>query len=163
MAQRYNLLGYIFSNVNIYYIIIVVNDMKKLNNNGFTLIELIVTIVLLVLVVSISSYSITEVIKRAKEEDYKLLIENINSAVHEYYIECKYGNDDITCQNEITLKYLVDNGYLKGNSTDSDDKFTLVNPKDNKNISSCNIKYTYSDGKISVVAVNPTGSCPTSY
>ena len=133
--------------------------MKKLNRNGFTLVELIATIVVLAVVMGIGSYAITGLIQRSKEKDYELLIKEVNNAVESYYIECKYVNNN--CSYEIKLGDLVKYGFLKGNSTDND--MGLVNPKDNVDISSCNIRYTYSNGKISVQAVNPSGSCPTSY
>ena len=59
------------------------------NTKGFTLVELIATIVLLSLVMGIGAFSITQIIKSAKEKDYKLLIENINNAAELYYQECK--------------------------------------------------------------------------
>jgi len=133
--------------------------MEKLNRKGFTLVELIATIVVLAIVMGIGSYAITGLIQRSKEKDYELLIEEVNNAVEGYYLECKYVNNN--CVSEITLGYLVNNGFLTGNSTDND--MGLVNPMDNVDISGCKIKYTYSNGKINVVAVNPKGSCPSSY
>lgn len=135
--------------------------MMRINNKGFTLIELIVTIVLLTVLMGIGGYSIINIMEGSKEEDYQLLLENINSAVELYYQECTFVTK--TCSNPITLGFLVENGYLKGNSTNDDDTFTLVNPKDNNNISSCEISYTENNGVITVSAVNPSDSCPTSY
>ena len=137
------------------------NRINRINSKGFTLVELIATIVLLALVMGIGSYSITTVIKNSREKDYSLLIKNIKDAVEGYYQECKFVNNN--CDNEITLGYLVKNGYLKGNGTDSSGAMILVNPNDEVDISSCRISYTYSNGKITVTAVNPTGSCPTNY
>lgn len=134
--------------------------MNKMNNKGFTLVELIATIVLLSLVMGLGAYSITAVIKKTREKDYQLLIENVNNAVELYYQECRFVSDN--CADEITLGYLVTNGYLKGNGTNSDDSLTLVNPNDGKNITGCVIKYTY-NGEMELVAVNPTGSCPATY
>ena len=137
--------------------------MKKINNKGFTLIELIATLVILSLVIGLASYSITTLISNSREKNYNLLIEEITTAVELYYQECKYVNDN--CVSDISLGYLVTNGYLKGNATNSDDSFDLVNPKDNESISDCNIKYSYNNGKIEVEAdgQNSTNSCPTSY
>lgn len=151
----------------IYYIIIVVNGMRKLNNKGFTLIELVATVVILGMIMLIGGYAVTELIDNSRDKDYELLINEIKSAVEAYYQECKYVT--VTCSDEgiITLGDLVNNGFLKGNSTiktgNDKDKYTLVNPRDNENITSCQIKYTYSGGNFNVVAVSPTGSCPTSY
>lgn len=136
--------------------------MERLNRDGFTLIELLAVLILLAIIMGFGSYSIIEIIKNSRQKDYGLLIENINSAVEEYYIECKYDKPDISgweCSNEIELNKLVEYGYLKSNSTDGSS--VLVNPKDNKNISNCKIKYSYIDGKIKIDAVNPSVSCPT--
>ena len=158
----YDLVYYVFSKVKIYYIIILVNRMKKIDNKGFTLVELIATIVLLSLVMGIGAFSITQIINNAKDKDYKLLIENINNAVELYYQECKFVNDN--CDTTITLGFLVNNGYLKGNSKITEgankDKMTLVNPKTDENISGCSIKYEYKDGKIVISAIT-SENCPT--
>lgn len=137
-----------------------------MNNKGFTLIELLATIVILVLVIGLGSYAITNIIKNSKDENYNLLLKNVKDAAELYYQECKFSNNSgITCNSDwqVTLGELVQYGYLKGNSTGSDKKFTIVNPKDNVNIGACKIQIAYSDGKVSVGAVNPSGSCPTAY
>lgn len=131
--------------------------MKVLNRKGFTLVELIATIVLLSLIMGLGSYAITNLIKSAKDKNYTLLIKEIKSAVEEYHIECKYVNNN--CVTQMTLGDLVKNGYLKANDPEND--LGLINPKDNKNISTCNIKYEYNNSKISVSAVTTTGSCPS--
>ena len=140
--------------------------MKKIGNKGFTLVELIATVVLLALVMGIGAYSITNVINNSREKDYQLLIKNIKDSVELYYQECKFVDNN--CDSEITLGYLVTNGYLKGNALgkDNDGKdnnLGLVNPKDEKDILSCMIRYTYSSGKIVIeyASQNSTNSCPT--
>lgn len=149
--------------------------MNKLNKKGFTLVELIATIVLLALVMGIGSYAITNVIKSSKEKDYELLITNIKSGVEAYYQECKYSDGGyVDCPlidgegyYSIKLGALVEYGYLKGNSTISSgvnkDKFTLVNPSDNADISECLIKYKYDSGKMKIITSSTGDSCPTSY
>ena len=143
--------------------------MNRLDNRGFTLVELIATLLILALVMGIGSYTITGVLKRAKEKDYNLLIDNIKDSLELYYQECKYASNlGITCNINAnsfttTLGTLVNYGFLKGNSTDSSENSVLVNPNDNRDISECEVKYTYNSGSISIEAVNPTGSCPTSY
>ena len=139
--------------------------MEKLNKKGFTLVELIATIVVLALVVSISAYAITNIINSAKEKNYELLIKNIKDASETYYQECKYSNNTgITCNDTVTLQYLVDYGYLKGNGT-GDDKMEIVNPKDNINIGECSIAIKYENGKLTITKEKKTnnGSCPEEY
>lgn len=114
--------------------------MNRLGNKGFTLIELIATLVVLSIVMGIGAYSITGLIKSSKEKDYELLVKEIKNAVEIYYQECKYVNNN-NCQSEITLGFLVENGYLKGNGKEID---TLINPNDNVDISECKIRYEYS-------------------
>ena len=138
-----------------------------MNNKGFTLIELIVTIVILAIVMSFGAYSIISIINATKEQNYQTLVKNIKSAVESYAIECKYSKtDNIDCTDkQITLGELVKYGYLSGNSKDDTTKeYTLINPKDNKSISNCIVKYAEnSKGKITVTAVTTTGSCPKPY
>lgn len=140
--------------------------MNDLNREGFTLIELLAVLILLAIIMGLGSYSIIGIINNTREKDYELLIENINSAVEEYYIECKYDKPNISewkCENKIYLSRLVEYGYLKANSTDGSN--VLVNPKNNKKISDCMIEYSYVDGKINIDAEgnNSTNSCPDSY
>lgn len=142
--------------------------MEKLNKKGFTLVELIATIVVLALVVSISAYAITNIINSAKEKNYELLIKNIKDASETYYQECKYS--DITCNDTVTLQYLVDYGYLKGNGTEDneidnkiDNKMKIVNPKNNKDIGECSISVKYEDGKLTIESMSDNDLCPTTY
>lgn len=148
--------------------------MRRINNKGFTLVELIATIVILAIIVSIGAFSITSIIKSSKEKDYQLLVKNILDASELYYQECKYsGTGVITCDSyddgsyDITLNDLVINGFLKGNASIKDSEgndlndLGLTNPKDDIDISGCNISITYGNGEVLVSAVNPTGSCPT--
>ena len=149
--------------------------MRKLNNNGFTLIELLVTIVILSLILSIAGYSVVAIIKSSKEKNYELLIEDIKSAAEMYYQECYYLNSDKTVEDiedgevgcvrqdsyEITLRELLEYGFL---SSSVNNEFSIISPKDDKEISNCKIKITRNDGKITVTKVDTdNSSCPTNY
>ena len=144
--------------------------MKKLDNKGFTLVELIATLVVIAMISTIAGISIKAVMDSSNENNYNLLIENINNAVDEYYIECmSYGNDydSITCPSvdgsgwyKIQLSSLVTYGFLSSNGDNND----IVNPlQDNASIGACWIKYKYEGGKVNVLAVDPAGACPASY
>lgn len=144
--------------------------MKRINNKGFTLVELIATIVLLAIIMGIGAVSITAVIKNSQEKNYKLLINEIINSVELYYQECRFIKDDlIGCptldENDYyhtTLGDLVSKGFLKGNGTDSEKNFTLVDPNNEENnITGCEIKYKYTGGKLLIEASPETENCPT--
>ena len=130
----------------------------------------------------ISTYSISAIINNAKEKNYELLINNIKDAAETYYQECKYNeytNDiDNFCifddKNLITtLGELVMYGYLKSNDTDSSSSQKIVNPKDDKDITDCQIKITNNNGNINIknnkyenekeCSNNKEEKCPCSY
>ena len=133
--------------------------MRKLNRKGFTLVELIAVVVILSLIVGIGSVTITGIIKKNKENDYKLLIEEIKSATESYYHECRYVTYNCTDNGTIKLGDLVTNGFLKGNSKLEDGSSTLVNPNNDNNIYNCEIKWVYSEGKFNIEDLSG-GSCP---
>ena len=131
--------------------------MIKLDNKGFTLVELLATVVLLSIIVGIAGISITTIIKNSKEKDYQLLVKEIKNAVELYYQECKFVNNN--CSSEITIGYLVDNGYIKGNSVDIDDESILVNPNTGIDISNCSIKYSYNNGNMIIESNGEISTC----
>ena len=153
--------------------------MKKKNKKGFTLIELLATIVILTVVMSIGAYSVVNIIKHAQAKNYDLLIDNIMSGAEAYFQECEYvidgdselANDTgISCDKtndyyNITLGELVQYGYIKGNGTDNNNKFTIVNPKlkDGNNISHCDIKVYSENGKVMILPINIEEPCPNKY
>ena len=136
-----------------------------MNRRGFTLVELLATIIILAIVVGLASYSIVSIMKTAKEKNYNLLIKNINDAAELYYQECKYGkltNNSICTNFTITLGELVDYGYLKGNETETDDRYTIVDPRTDDSLSDCEITVSYVGDKIHVTG-NSGSPCPQSY
>ena len=162
-----------------------------MNNKGFTLVELLATILILALLIGIGTYSITTIINNAKDRNYQLLITNIKDAAEAYYQECRYepaskyqqyvygynqGEDDetngkgIICKldaeknYQTTLGDLVKYGFLKGNAKNDDDyKYSVSNPYDEEDISTCKISISFSNGHVHVNAIpsNTTQSCPT--
>ncbi len=149
--------------------------MKKLDNKGFTLVELIAVIVLLSLITSIGVTSMNAVILRSKEENYELLVENIRNSVETYYHECKYNLNDlnrgfcgsgtpyVSPKTTLTLGELVVGGFITSNSVGVRD-LKLYNPIDNVDISNCKINYSYNNGKITITKVSSSNSsCPDGY
>ena len=137
-----------------------------MNNKGFTLVELLATLVILALVMSIGTFSIIAIVNNSKKKNYEFLITSIEDASENYYQECRFSNNSgISCMKDgnaytITLGDLVAHGYLKGNSKEND-VFTIVNPNDNENISTCSIKVSYNNNRIKVEDLTSGGSCPT--
>ena len=93
---------------------------SKMNNRGFTLIELIVTIALLALISTISVSVIGNIRGKHNVNAYYELLKNVESAAKLYVTDNRYNLNsvgiDIKCPNNntftISLQKLVDNGYL---------------------------------------------------
>ncbi len=93
---------------------------SKMNNRGFTLIELIVTIALLALISTISVSVIGNIRGKHNVNSYYELLKNVESAAKLYVTDNRYNlksvGIDIKCPNNntftISLQKLVDNGYL---------------------------------------------------
>lgn len=125
-----------------------------MNRKGFTLIELLAVIIVIALISVIAVPSVIEYVNSAKNTSYNLLIQNTISASKTYYEECEYGDlsdsskyGSYACQIKedtiiTTLGALANTGMLSVNDVDSDNKKIVINPKDNTDISSCNIKIT---------------------
>ena len=125
-----------------------------MNRKGFTLIELLAVIIVIALIATIVTPSVIEYVNSAKNTSYNLLIQNTISASKTYYEECEYGDlsdsskyGSYACKIngdtiETTLGALANTGMLSVNDVDSDNKKIVINPKDNTDISSCNITIT---------------------
>lgn len=122
--------------------------MLKINNKGFTLVEMLAVIVILGVLSAIMVPTVTTLIAKNKEDNYDNLEKSILSAAkvfisdYRYDIQldssdiCDSDNDtrkisiitdvvDFGDDSKLTIKTLVDNGYL---TTNSDGK--ILNPKD---------------------------------
>lgn len=63
--------------------------MKKLNNKGFTLVELLAVIVILITIMSIAIPTISSSLERSKEKQNKAKIKNIEAAAELYVTDNK--------------------------------------------------------------------------
>ena len=139
--------------------------MRNMNNKGFTLVELVATVLILGLVMGIGGLSITKLIQNNKKKSYELLITEIKESLNAYYQECRYADSPPTCGNvgSVLLGDLVDEGFLKGNSTintgANKGKFTLVNPNTGDNIYNCSIDWEYSNGGF-IITDKSGDKCP---
>lgn len=125
-----------------------------MNRKGFTLIELLAVIIVIALITTVVTSSVIEYVNSAKNTSYNLLIQNTISASKTYYEECEYGDlsdsskyGSYACKINgstitTTLGALANTGMLSVNDVDSNGKKIVINPKDNTDISSCNIKIT---------------------
>ena len=130
--------------------------MKKLNNKGFTLIEVLAVIAIIAILGLIAVPGVLNSINNGKKSSYNIMISNIKTASQSLYEEVNYMNGKVyTYDNsgtktatpvEITnssitvnLQTLVSNGYLKGtiSEKEGEKKLILTNPVDGKNIGSC--------------------------
>lgn len=91
---------------------------NKINKKGFTLIELLVVISILALVLSITIYSITSVLKNARQKTYSVTVNEIEKAAGDYLLE---NSDEIffvpdsnnkTESQCVLVKELVEYGFL---------------------------------------------------
>lgn len=122
-----------------------------MNRKGFTLIELLAVIIVIALIATIATPSVIEYVNSAKNTSYNLLIKSIVSASKTYYEECEYGDlsdnskyGSYACKINgstitTTLGALANTGMLSVNDVDSDNKKIVINPKDNTDISSCDV------------------------
>ena len=94
--------------------------MRKLNNKGFTVIELIATVIILVIVMTIAITSINTVSKKVRQNQYNNLIEYIKAKSYSYF------ND--TGTTKAFVQTLIENGYI-----DADDESkNIYSPLDNE-------------------------------
>ncbi len=133
--------------------------MKKLNNKGFTLIEVLAVIAIIAILGLIAVPGVLNSINNSKKSSYNIMISNIKTASQSLYEEVNYMKGKVyTYDNsgtktatpvEITnssitvnLQTLVSNGYLKGTTSEKEGekKLILTNPVDGKNIGSCQIE-----------------------
>ena len=89
------------------------------NNKGFTLIELLVVIAVLSLVFSVTVYSVTSVIRAARERTYKVTMNEVESAAGNYSLEnpdkILFLTDKNNAEYEsqcIRVKELIEYGFL---------------------------------------------------
>lgn len=131
----------------------------KLNNKGFTLVELLAVVVILSILISIMVPSVNYLIDKNKEDNYEKLKSGIISAAKVYLSDNRYEIDlkdktDGICDNgkteedinkvgentltdsKLLIKTLVDNNNL---STDSEGN--IINPKDKSQILDLNTSY----------------------
>lgn len=133
--------------------------MKKLNNKGFTLIEVLAVIAIIAILGLIAVPGVLNSINNSKKSSYNIMISNIKTASQSLYEEVDYMNGEVYTYDDsgtktetplkitdssitVNLQTLVSNGYLKGTTSEKEGekKLILTNPVDGKNIGSCQIE-----------------------
>lgn len=119
----------------------------KLNNKGFTLVEILAVVVILGLLLALMYPNINKIIKQNKEKNYEKLETSIESSTKLYISDHKYeisvdgtsitkiGNQEII-DNKILVSYLVKEGEIKTN-----DDNIIINPKNNNECLNLNSSY----------------------
>lgn len=161
--------------------------MRKLNNQGFTLIEVIAAVAIIALLGVVAAPNILNSITNSKEKSYRILVSNITTAAVALYEELDNvdsalyfykengtvnTNKPITISSNtvsVDLRSLAGNGFLKGNNVQNTGTFiTINNPKNDQNLGACLIKVTKTinstTGKVSytVSKGDSNSNCPTS-
>ena len=135
--------------------------MRRLDNKGFTLIEVLAVVVIIGIIGLISVPSVISIINTGKDSSYDILVKDITVAAIQLHEEVsfagtsiyQYNNDGstggvISASDEITtnLQTLVSNGFLTG--TNNQDKINnknekiITNPKTKEDIGECIITIT---------------------
>ena len=154
-----------------------------MNRKGFTLIELLAVIVLIAIIGIITVPNLLNTVDSSKEASYDILIKNIVTASKTYYEECEYGDlsnkekyGEYVCiitDKTITIKLsdLANTGFLSVSVKDVDEnnKKQVLDPRNNNNISDCQITITKNvDASFKVTykvesASTDDDKCPTEY
>ena len=152
----------------------------KLNNKGFTLVEVLAVIVILGVLSTIMISASGSMIQKNKEDNYKNLEKSIKSAakalISDYRYDISLDNEECDSNNQrnietitidtiektinskVSLDLLIDNKYLSKNKGNK-----LLNPINNKEIDQENsyievkyncIKKDYDYGKITIISKN---------
>ena len=132
--------------------------MIVMNNNGFTLIELIASIIIIAMLVTIVSISISSTVRDYKESLSKTQISIIEEAANVYYLKegIKNSYENRSFKLCVNLSYLIENDYIEDES--------IKNIYDNEKLegsveitykSEYTYKYKENTCSFQYVAVNP--------
>lgn len=126
----------------------------KLNNKGFTLIEVLTVLVIISILGLIVVPNTMDVIKGGKENTYKILVKNIRDSAVNLYKELEYSDSKLYYYNgdekqvlsisntnevKVNLSSLVRNGFLTG---DNVNEGKVINPINNTDMGECEIVIT---------------------
>ena len=158
----------------------------RLNNKGFTLVEVLAVVVILAIIGGIAVNGVLSSINKSKEASYNLMRKDVFVASQTMYEEISFGNEifQYTIDGSIgenvsisdgeivtNLQTLISNGFLsgtenscKGNTGCNKNNRIIINPITGEDIGDCNIIIKKSSGDF-IVLNNSSGisKCPSSY
>lgn len=137
----------------------------RLDNKGFTLVEIIAVVAIITILSVVVVPSVLNSINNGKQKSYEVLVGDIKIAAKELYEEV-YSNEllgdtsklyqysykdnnivkesEIVIQNDnsivVNLQTLVSNGFLSGSTDGNKQKVILNVREDNANMGNCSIK-----------------------
>ena len=124
--------------------------LRKINNNGFTLIEVLGVIILISIIGGLAINTVGSTVSASREEAYQIMKNNIVSAGYDYINECALGSlqcDFSYDNNKFWAKDLQNAGFFDN----------LESPIDGKDLSGCLLlEVVKSNG---VVVINLQDSC----
>lgn len=94
--------------------------MKKLNKNGFTLVELLAVIVILAVVILVAVNNVIPQMNKAKAGAFKTEALSFLDGAEQYYTSQQMTNGKFNQEGKdgVSVKYLVDNKYVKSADID---------------------------------------------
>jgi len=116
---------------------------KKLNNKGFTLVELLAVLAILIAIMSIAIPTISSSLERTKEKQNQARYKIIESAAEQYVTDYKnaiYTNmgTNTSCYIQVKdINYLSSDEMKDANDNDLSNNYVIFNKLDNS--------YTYSE------------------
>ena len=156
----------------------------KLNNKGFTLVEVLAVVVIIGVVGGIAVVGVLSSINSGKEASYKLMISDIVVACGVLYEEVEFGNNvykydtNGSTSNKIgksgtviniNLQTLVSKGYLSGSENKikgdgaNHNKRIIIDPKTKEDIGNCEISIERINGTYFVKNISSDDNCPSEY
>ena len=162
----------------------------KLDNKGFTLVEVIVVVGIIVLISIIAVPNVLRALNTGKNKSYDIMVQNIKTGAINLYEEVysnkllgdsenviyKYSENGLKTGEKVeisddlsivlNLQTLVSNGYLSGSASNNGVK-TIYEPKENMPIGGCSISITRNVNNdrvtYTITPINSGEGCPISY
>ena len=124
--------------------------MKKLNNNGFTLVELMAVIVILAIIIGIA-------VPASLSISHKIRVNMCNKKIEMLEGSARLYGEDNQSTGEVSVKKLVDEGYVKKDSKDNGG--IVQNPLNSESMNNCTISIGSSNNRVTAKFNKQDGVC----